>query len=110
MLPDVMENRQPPLRCELGHGIEQRIIGAAACEELDTNRTASGTPLDLPKCVLGVVRIHGGEHPNALRLASTNRQHRVVAARYVGGRWEIRRRRETVTAENRCNVVRDADP
>ena len=109
MLPDVVQDWKPaPARLGADR-IEQRIIGPAARQELDADRPARRAPIDLVQRVIGVIRVHGHEHPHAIRLAFPEREHGVVAERHVGRRGEIGRRREAPRAENRRHVIGHAD-
>jgi hypothetical protein len=108
MLPRMVQHRQPMLRRELRDGIEQRVAGAAARQQLDPDRPPGDAPLDLRDGVRGVVGIHRRVHPHPLGLCVTQGQHRIVAERHVVGRREVGGRPVAVGAEHRGDVHGDA--
>jgi hypothetical protein len=110
VLPDVMENREPTLGRELGDRVEQRIVGAAAGKQLDTDRTARRAALDLGQRMSGVIRIDRRVHPNERLLARRDLEHRVVSENDVVRRRKVRRRSMTVGTEHRRDMPRYADP
>ena len=109
MLPDVMQDGQPALACELRDRVEERIVRATARQKLDAHGPLPHTPFDLRERVVRVVRVHRHEHAHAVRFGTRDREHLVVAARHVLRRREVGRRGEAVAAERRRDVPGDAD-
>ena len=92
VLPDVVQNREPVAGRRLAHGIEQRIVGPAAREQLHADRALADASIDLRERVGRVVGVHGDVHGDAPPLALEHVHHGVVPGGHVVRRREVRRR------------------
>ena len=102
-------DREAVLGRAVANRIEQRIVRAAARQQLDAHRASRDAAIDLADCVLGEVRVDRHEHAYEVALLFAQGEHRVVSRDDIGRRRKVGGRGEPVRAEHRCDVTGDSD-
>ena len=91
VLPDMVQDRHPPLGGEAADRVEERVVRPAAGRQLDADHARVETASDLRQRIVGVVGIHRDVAPDATRMLALQVQEAVVAEAAVGGRGEVGR-------------------
>src|SRR6185503_12047670 len=88
-LPDVMQDRDAVLPGQLGHTIDQWIVGPATRGELDADHSRAEAAPDLALGVGAEVGVYGDVAADTIGMLALEGQQRVVAVGEVGGRREV---------------------